>query len=266
MSQRPVHLQVTHDTNAPAKPGSRLRKQVLMQFGIASAVVLTAALCLQRLASDLLPASPATGIAVTMIGLWMLIAIVAWRGLAWHQHEQFGAANTVTMLRATGTALLAGLVPVADKLVQTDVSHLVWPASLLAACLLLLDGVDGYLARLTGLVSAFGARFDMEIDSLLALVLSVVLWQSGEVGIWILGLGVMRYLFVLTSFWSAPLRGNLYPSMRRKLICVIQLATLCAILSPIIEPPLSQVIGLLTLICLAASFAHDIRWLYQHHS
>ena len=38
---------------------------------------------------------------------------------------------------------------------------------------LALDGVDGQVARRTGTVSALGARFDMEVDAFLVLVLSV---------------------------------------------------------------------------------------------
>ena len=38
--------------------------------------------------------------------------------------------------------------------------------------LLILDGVDGRVARARGEVSAFGARFDMETDALLLLCLS----------------------------------------------------------------------------------------------
>ena len=43
----------------------------------------------------------------------------------------------------------------------------------LSAVALALDGVDGWWARRTGTCSAFGARFDMEVDAFLILVLSV---------------------------------------------------------------------------------------------
>ena len=43
-----------------------------------------------------------------------------------------------------------------------------------------LDGVDGWLARRSGIASAFGARFDMEIDALLILVLAVLAWRSAR--------------------------------------------------------------------------------------
>ena len=43
----------------------------------------------------------------------------------------------------------------------------------LTAVALALDGVDGRVARRTETVTAVGARFDMEVDAFLILVLSV---------------------------------------------------------------------------------------------
>ena len=48
---------------------------------------------------------------------------------------------------------------------------------------LILDGVDGKVARRTGTSTALGARFDMEVDAFLILVLSVyVLDVAGPLG------------------------------------------------------------------------------------
>ena len=44
---------------------------------------------------------------------------------------------------------------------------------LLSSVALALDGVDGWVARRTRTVSALGARFDMEVDAFLVLMLSV---------------------------------------------------------------------------------------------
>ena len=57
----------------------------------------------------------------------------------------------------------------------------------LATVALVLDGVDGRVARRTGTVSAFGARFDMEVDAFLILVLSVCV--AAQVGWWVLAIG-----------------------------------------------------------------------------
>jgi len=204
--------------------------------------------------------------AITSAFVWMITVFLVVRGLHFYPHSTFGPANAITALRASGTAFLAGLMPVAhsNTLFQLqDSNPYLWILSIAILALLALDGVDGYLARRTQLESSFGARFDMEVDAFLALVLSVLIWRSGKAGIWVLGLGSLRYLFILASVWSQPLQGELFPSMRRKVVCVIQIAALCIMLSPLLSPQLSVLLGVVALACLVASFAIDVRWLHQ---
>ena len=79
-----------------------------------------------------------------------------------------------------------------------------------------LDAVDGWLARRLGLASRFGARFDLEIDALLILILAVLVWQTGRVGAWLLAIGAMRYAFAALGMILPMLRRPLRPSRRRK--------------------------------------------------
>ncbi|NND92847.1 MAG: CDP-alcohol phosphatidyltransferase family protein [Granulosicoccus sp.] len=250
--------------NTAATPGTQLRRQALICFSLATVVLLAAMASMQILVSEALGTVPSVKMFLLSCGMWAAITALSWRGLGWHEHAVFGPANIVTMFRAAGTALLAGSLPLAEQLLNQQSTQLLWLATAFAIVLLALDGVDGYLARISGIASVFGARLDMEIDALLALVISVFIWLSGEVGMWILGLGIMRYVFLLAALQAAPLRGKLYPSWRRKTVCVIQLATLCAILSPVVEPPLSAVLGQTALVLLSMSFARDVLWLYQH--
>ncbi len=193
---------------------------------------------------------------------WLVICWLSWKGLPDHPHARFGAANVLTLYRAAGTVLLAGWIPVVSQLPPPGLALL----SLCSVLLLTLDGLDGYLARRTHLASAFGARFDMEIDALLTLVISVLVWQSGKTGIWILLLGLMRYGFVLAGVVCTALDNPLFPSFRRKLICVVQLATLCAILSPWVSPPWSTALGMVACLLLSASFVRDTHWLLTRPS
>src|SRR5215218_11011335 len=107
-----------------------------------------------------------------------------------------GAANRVTLARASLVGAVTALL--ADALVG---SASVAAAVGLAAVALVLDAVDGWVARRSGTVSALGARFDMEVDAFLILVLSVYVAQS--VGPWVLVIGAMRYVFVVVS-WVLP--------------------------------------------------------------
>lgn len=234
-----------------------LAQQLKTQLLIASLCVLAVLLAESSLIGQSTDRSLVPSMLLMTVLPWGIIGGLLWRGLSYHPHARFGAANVLTLYRAAGTASLAGWIPAASQLPQTG---LLW-LSLIAALLLSLDGLDGYLARRTRLASAYGARFDMEIDALLTLVISALVWQSGEAGIWILTLGLMRYVFVLAGIVVPALNNPLFPSFRRKLICVVQLATLCAMLSPWIQAPWSIILGILACLLLTASFVRDTHWL-----
>jgi phosphatidylglycerophosphate synthase len=59
-----------------------------------------------------------------------------------------------------------------------------------------LDGFDGYLARKYEQSSDFGAYLDMESDTFYVCLLSFAYYLDGKLGFWILGIGLMRYLYV----------------------------------------------------------------------
>ncbi|MFN7916472.1 MAG: CDP-alcohol phosphatidyltransferase family protein [Vicinamibacterales bacterium] len=175
-----------------------------------------------------------------------------------HPFTRFGPANGVTSVRLMLTSLVAGLALEG----RSDGVSIV--AATVALVATLLDGLDGWLARRTGLASAFGARFDMETDALLILVLAVVAWQHDRAGGWIVLAGAMRYLFVLAGYGWAWMNAPLPASQRRKAVCVVQIVGLGLIVSPLMAPPVSIAAAAITLILLTWSFGVDVRWLYQH--
>jgi phosphatidylglycerophosphate synthase len=126
-----------------------------------------------------------------------------------------------------------------------------------------LDGIDGWLARRTGLASAFGARFDLEVDALLIMTLAVLAWRHGKAGIWILLAGLMRYLFLAAGALSDWMSRPLPPSRRRQTICVVQVIGLLLTLLPAITPPASAWIAAASLAALSYSFLVDIVWLWR---
>jgi phosphatidylglycerophosphate synthase len=220
--------------------------------GIALAVPLAAALLAIPFAS---PLAPLAGLVC-----FATVAILARDNIdTTHPHPRFGVANTVTLARAAGTALLAALALEPGLLAGSAV----WAAVAGAVALLALDGVDGWIARRQGLVSPFGARFDMEVDTLLILVLAVLALGLGKAGPWVLGLGLMRYAFVLAGRAVPALRAELPPSWRRKAVCVVQIVVLATMLVPWVVPPASSAIGAGALVLLAWSFAVDVRWLIR---
>jgi phosphatidylglycerophosphate synthase len=174
-----------------------------------------------------------------------------------HPFAQFGAANYVTMIRAALVALAAAL------LVEPPTAVIAWGVVGATACLAVLDGLDGWLARRTGLASVFGARFDVEVDALLILVLSLFMWQHDKAGVWVLACGLMRYVFVAAGWVMPWLAGPLSPTRRGRSVAVGQFGGLGLALAPVVPTPASAVIAAITLATLVWSFAVDVRRLWR---
>ena len=171
-----------------------------------------------------------------------------------HPHRRLGAANVVTVIRMAVVALLLGVVAAFDSFADVAVV-LTLGAGTIA---LILDGVDGYLARRQRTVSAFGASFDMEVDAAFGLVLAL-LAMHGPAGAIALLLGLPRYLFAIAAVVAPWLNGPLDERYSRKVVCVVQLIALLALQLPILPAPLA--IGLVAAagLSLAWSFGVDVR-------
>ncbi|WP_319567736.1 CDP-alcohol phosphatidyltransferase family protein [Cohaesibacter marisflavi] len=187
--------------------------------------------------------------------LLLVIFSLVLRGLPNHPHQRFGVANVVTSFRAVIVCLVAATVFCARDL--SDASSPLWLLVGLVGFALLLDGVDGYLARTLNLVSELGARFDMEVDALLLLVLSIAVYMLDKAGVWVIAIGMMRYCFVFAQIFFPSLKQNLSASFRRKLVCVIQGGVLCFCLMPVVSPHLSGSLAFMALALLSYSFGVD---------
>jgi phosphatidylglycerophosphate synthase len=172
-----------------------------------------------------------------------------------HPFAAFGFANQITMVRLALVALVASL------LVEQQSSTVAWTVVAASSAATALDGVDGWLARRRKMASAFGARFDMEIDALLILALSAFAYRAGKAGAWILLSGLMRYAFVAAGSLAPWMAAQLAPSLRRKTVCVVQVAALIAISAPFVPSPLAASIAAGALALLSYSFLVDVLWL-----
>ena len=172
-----------------------------------------------------------------------------------YPHDRLGLCNVVTATRGAGICILAGLVFVPNAL-----GALGWTLVSLAAATLALDGLDGWLARRSGLRSEFGARFDVESDVAFAFVLALLAWQADKAGLWFVALGLLRPAFLAASLAWPALRIPLPDAYWRKAMAAMQMIVQVAVLAPIVAPPASHLIagGLLSIMVM--SFAVDIRW------
>jgi len=173
--------------------------------------------------------------------------------------RSFGSANQVTLARAALTALLYAAIG------ERAALPVAWFVVTTAAIAVTLDGIDGWLARNDGESTSFGARFDMETDALLILGVSILSWQHGKAGSWILAAGAMRYIFVAFGYVLPWLKRGLPYSYRRKVVCVVQSLSLIISLVPWLTAPVSALIAFVGLSSLLASFAVDVAWLLRTH-
>jgi phosphatidylglycerophosphate synthase len=191
-------------------------------------------------------------------GLFSVAMILMLRHLrANHPFDRFGPANQLTAARTVLVVLVASLLGEPGRpLVAATAAGAGLGATVL-------DGADGWLARRTAMASAFGARFDTEIDALLIQALALLAWRYGKAGSWVLLSGLIRYGFVAAGRLWPWLRRPLVPTRRARVICVVQITALLLAIWPTIEPPLSSTIAASGLTLLCYSFLADILRLWH---
>ena len=168
-----------------------------------------------------------------------------------------GPADRVTLLRAVLGCVLAALVA-GSLTVPPPTGVLVG----LATVTLLLDAVDGPVARRTGTASSFGAAFDMEVDAFVLLVLSVAV--VGSVGPWVLLIGAARYL-LLAATWLWPwLRRPVPVRYWAKVVAATQGVVLTVAMAQVLPPRVIDLLLVAAIGLLAESFGHQVWWLHRH--
>jgi phosphatidylglycerophosphate synthase len=178
------------------------------------------------------------------------------RGLARGPDDRLGPASWVTLARGTLAVGVAALA--ADSFTHgTPVALLVT----LAAVAIVLDAVDGWVARRTGTATALGARFDGEVDAFLILALSV--YVAPACGAWVLAIGAARYVF-LAGEWLLPwMHAPLPPRRWRKVVAATQGVVLTVAAAEVLPLALTQALLGVALALLAASMGQCTWWLWR---
>ncbi len=165
-------------------------------------------------------------------------------------------ADWVTLTRTLLIAGVAGLV--ADSFGRpVSVTALVT----LSTVALVLDAVDGQVARRTGTATRLGARLDGEVDAFLILLLSIAVSQ--DYGGWVLAIGAARYALLLAG-WLVPwLAAPLPPRFWRKVVAAVQGIVLTVAASGVPSRLAGMIAVTAALLLLAESFGRDVIWLYR---
>jgi len=220
-------------------------------IGLAAQVLLLAALA----------ATVGLGLAGWLVGLGCGLAMDAALAynLSRNRSERIGPAGWVTLVRATlgvGVAALA-----ADSFGSSAQTA---PLVALAAAALVLDYVDGYVARRTGTESTLGARWDGEVDAFLILALAVYVAPSA--GAWVLLIGVARYAFLVAGWLVGWMRAPLPRRDWRKTVTATQGVALVIAAAGVLPLAVTRVGLAAALALLAESFGRDVWSLWSHRS
>lgn len=211
----------------------------------------------------LLAAVGGTGGLSPVAGLTGLVYGCAVAGLLGRGAARAGAtaltpADRITLARAV---LVGGVT----ALVVESFARPVPPGVLagFAAAALALDAVDGRVARRIGTVTALGARFDVEVDAALVLVLSV--FAAHLLGPWVLLPGAAHYLLLGAGGRWPWLRRPAPPRPWCKVVAAVQGIALTAVAAGALPRPVAAVAMAVVAALLAESFGREVWWLWRAH-
>jgi phosphatidylglycerophosphate synthase len=177
------------------------------------------------------------------VGALALVSLAVLHAGGFTPSGRFGVANAITALRVALVGVLSGM-------------HSVGPAAaLLLASFLVLDGIDGLVARRPpSTASEFGARFDMEADALLVLVFGLKLAEVGRLGAWIVLPGLLRYAYA-AAISIAPRAGEAPRSRFGRVIAGLMMTSLAVSAWPI--EPIHRPLAVLSAALVVVSFARS---------
>ncbi|BBG00916.1 hypothetical protein PSA01_45540 [Pseudonocardia saturnea] len=204
----------------------------------------------------LLAAFTEVGVVRAVLGVVLAVPAAALliRAARRAQELTLGPAGVVTLARGA-------LVVAVATLVGLDGAGQVALVSL-ALVAFGLDAVDGIVARRTGTATELGARFDMETDALLLLVLSVHVAVASHLW-WAPALGLLRYAFVGAARVLPWLRGTLPVRRSAKAVAALQGVVLIVAAAGLLPGTVGHAVLALALAALLWSFGMSVVWLWR---
>ena len=138
---------------------------------------------------------------------WLLGAVAIWAYCLWilfqgleenYREEEralfpsFGWPTLITLARGALLAAVAGFL-----LLPVQAGARAFVPAVAYTLAVLLDHIDGRMARALGRTTRLGQRLDMEIDAAGILVASLLAVLYGQIPAWYVVIGMARYLFAL---------------------------------------------------------------------
>jgi len=175
-----------------------------------------------------------------------------------------GAANWVTLLRASLIVAIAGFLPSAflpdHGLLSQDL--LAWVPGIIYLMISMLDLLDGFVARKQGRETELGKQLDIVTDAAGLLVASLLAVALGRLPFIYLLVGLAYYPFVF-GIWLRQRRAlplvELHPRPYSRIIAGCQMGLVAMALLPIFKPVFTSLAAYVFMIPLLIGFLRD--WL-----
>ena len=131
-------------------------------------------------------------ISILVLGILSFTVLLYFGTSSFQQWKPYGGyANRITLFR---------LLVLIFTVTQVEYFSNIQLFILFSSCLLL-DGVDGVVARHYKQESEWGALFDKEVDSFFVFVLSLILYQYYEIPVWIVTIGLLHYFYEIVLYF-----------------------------------------------------------------
>lgn len=225
---------------------------VVLSMAVAAGVFLAVVLG-AGLDAAALDAAALAGVVPAALAAGLVVPVVAIVSILRRRPVVVTPADRVTLLRVVligGSAAYVALWAFGLASAQSWIfAGVVIPAAAL-------DAVDGWVARRTGTSTEAGARFDMEADAALYLIVCIPLGVA--IGWWVWLIGAARYLFVAGGLLRPAWRGELAYRPSRRVIAALQAVVLAALTAPVIPVPAAAAATGIACLLLLFSFGRDI--------
>ena len=173
-----------------------------------------------------------------------------------------GYATWLTLLRAGLIGTLAGFVFQNTPITAEKSNWLAWTPGLIYILAILLDYIDGYVARISRHETRLGEWLDTKIDALGLLVAPMLAVGYGRLPIFYIAVSFAYYLFQF-GIWYRKKTGRsvirLEPHPTKRMIAGFQMGLVALALLPVFSRPVMTIAALIFMIPLLAGFLRD--WL-----
>ena len=196
---------------------------------------------------------------------FLCISYLIFKYFAKSNLEEFSLASTVTYMRlSVSIVLLTAAINSSTNSTIFDIFYTERLFIILAIISLLLDGLDGFIARKYNQVTKYGEVIDQEADNFLIFVMSISLYLNKEIGLYVFLIPAFRYIFIFFMTRYSWLNNTLPDSQLRKVVCVSIILIMIISQDSYFTNDVVIFLVLLSLFIITFSFSRDIIWLYRN--